>query len=105
MIPPDIGIPMTPQIERLITNRSFRRLTQINQLSMVSLIYPGAEYKRYVHVLRLSSSPPTCYPTLLLTPIFRLHVDREVVVLLLASVLAHDINHFPFLHISSKSHR
>jgi uncharacterized protein len=99
MLPPDIGVPLTPPIQRILENRSFRRLSSIHQLSLLSVVYPAADYKRLVHVLHAYHLARQFATRLYSSPQFRLHMDPKSCQRLLATVLTHDINHFPFLHI------
>jgi serine/threonine protein kinase len=92
-------IPLVGNTAAIVANRSFRRLATINQLSLVGFIYPAADYKRIVHVYYAYDLARRLIRHLLGTPIFRSVFDPKAVQQLLAVVLLHDINHFPFLHI------
>lgn len=102
-LPPGIGVPITKQVQRIIETRSFRRLALINQLCMLHYVYPGAEYKRFVHVLTAYEFARQFAIHLYGSPIFRKLFDRRATQQLLATALLHDINHFPFLHIFQES--
>jgi HD superfamily phosphohydrolase len=102
-VPPGIGIPISKTAERLIETRSWRRLTLINQLCLLSVVYPGADYKRAVHVLFSYDLARQLVTHLYSAPLFRLLFDRRSATQLLAVVLLHDINHFPFLHVFQES--
>lgn len=103
MIPPGVGVPMTRQVERIVETRSFRRLGLINQLSLLSGVYPGADYKRIVHVLYAYELAREFVTHLFGSPKFRMLFDTRATQQLLLTVLLHDINHFPFLHIFQES--
>ena len=45
-IPPEIDVPLTPRVRRLIDTAAFRRLASISQLGLVSLVYPAANHTR-----------------------------------------------------------
>ena len=50
-IPPGVDVPLTPRVRRLIDTPAFRRLAQISQLGLVSLVYPAANHSRQEHSL------------------------------------------------------
>ncbi|HEV3302353.1 MAG TPA: protein kinase [Planctomycetaceae bacterium] len=103
MIPPSIGVPLTRRIEQIIDTRSFRRLSLIHQLCLLSLVYPGADYKRAVHVLYSYNLTRELVSHLYTSPLFRMLFDRRSAQQLLVMALLHDINHFPFLHVFQES--
>lgn len=97
-IPPELDVPLTPRLRRLIDTPQFRRLARISQLGFVSLVYPAAIHTRFEHSLGVFR----------LALLFLKHLghDRrfcEVVgprdgELFLAAALLHDIGHWPFCH-------
>lgn len=103
MIPPGVGVPITRRMQRIIETRSWRRLSLINQLCLLSIAYPGADYKRSVHILFAYDLARQLLVALYGSPLFRALFDRPASQQLLAVVLLHDINHFPFLHIFQES--
>src|SRR5207344_2342075 len=50
-IPPELDVPLTPRVRKLIDCREFRRLAKISQLGLVSLVYPAAHHTRFEHSL------------------------------------------------------
>ena len=50
-IPPGIDVPLTDRVRRLIDTPAFRRLAQVSQLGLVSLVYPAANHSRQEHSL------------------------------------------------------
>lgn len=103
MIPPGQAVPITRDIQKVIDTRSFRRLGRINQLSLLSYVYPGAEYKRRLHVLYSYELTREFIYHLYATPLFRFVFDELATRQLLVCALLHDINHFPFLHTFQES--
>lgn len=103
VIPGDIAVPLTPAIEPILATRSFRRLANVNQLSLLDIVYPGADYKRQVHVLYAYELARQFVAHLYSSPRFRYFFDEVSVQQLLLVVLLHDINHFPFLHTFQES--
>ena len=98
-IPPELDVPLTPRVRRLVDSRAFRRLANISQLGFVRLVYPGATHTRFEHSLGVYRL------TLLLLK--RLSHDerfssvvgvREAETLILAGLL-HDVGHFPYCHL------
>ena len=50
-IPPEIDVPLTPRVRQILDTPEFRRLSQISQLGLVSLVYPAANHTRLEHSL------------------------------------------------------
>jgi uncharacterized protein len=97
-ISPEVDVPITPRIRRLIDTAAFRRLARISQLGLVAWVYPGATHSRFEHSLgvyrnaidflkQLASDPHT--------PV--VFGDRDASLFVVASLL-HDIGHWPFCH-------
>lgn len=95
---PGAAIPLPPGIEAIVTTPGFRRLRYINQLSMISEIYPGADHKRSLHLFHAYYLARRLVNELSMTPLFRQLFGPEEQRQLLVSVLLHDVNHLPFLH-------
>ncbi len=97
-IPPDCDVPLTPRVRQVIDSAEFRRLAQISQLGLVSLVYPAAHHTRFEHSLGV-------YRTALLYLRQMAHDPRcaeilgpEDAKLLIVSALVHDLGHWPFCH-------
>jgi uncharacterized protein len=103
VLPTGASVPITATVKQIIDGPAFRRLTQINQLSLLGYVYPGADYKRSVHVLYSYHIGRALVQHLAQRPLFKLLFDEEAVRQLLLISLLHDINHFPFLHIFQES--
>ena len=50
-IPPELDVPLTPRVRRIIDTKAFRRLANTSQLGFVQLVYPGATHTRFEHSL------------------------------------------------------
>src|SRR5438105_2460601 len=50
-IPPELDVPLTPRVRRIIDTPQLRRLAKVRQLGLVSLVYPGATHSRFEHAL------------------------------------------------------
>lgn len=97
-IPPETDVPMTPRVRAIIDTAEFRRLAQISQLGLVSLVYPAANHTRFEHSLGV-------YRTALLFLARLAHDERFAAVvrpedgeLFLLAALLHDLGHSPFCH-------
>lgn len=97
-IPPEMDVPLSPRVRQLIDSPEFRRLQQISQLGLVSLVYPAANHTRFEHSLGV-------YRTALLYLQQLAHDDRfaEIITpadaeLLIVAALLHDLGHWPFCH-------
>ncbi|MEM0925114.1 MAG: HD domain-containing protein, partial [Planctomycetota bacterium] len=89
--------PLSPRVRRLLDTSPLRRLADMSQLGMVSLVYPGAKHSRFEHTLGV-------YHNALLflarftstTEGISLHrSDCDAFVL---AALLHDVGHWPFCH-------
>ncbi|HCK42093.1 MAG TPA: metal-dependent phosphohydrolase [Planctomycetaceae bacterium] len=97
-IPPELDVPVTPRVKRLIDTAAFRRLARISQLGLVGLVYPAANHTRFEHSLGV-------YRMALLF-LDRLGEDSQFVALVephdaerfLVTALLHDLGHWPFCH-------
>ncbi len=99
-IPPDIDVPMTPRVRRLVDSPPMRHLASLRQLGLVSLVYPGAVHTRLEHSLGVLATAVQVVRSAVADPA----ADRWGVgepaaqdAFLLASLL-HDAGHWPFCH-------
>lgn len=97
-IPPETDVPLTPRVRAVLDTTEFRRLAQISQLGLVSLVYPAANHTRFEHSLGV-------YRTALLFLARLSHDERFAAVvrpedgeLFLLAALLHDLGHSPFCH-------
>ena len=97
-IPPELDVPLTKRVRRIIDAPQFRRLAHISQLGFVALVYPAAIHTRFEHSLGV-------YRLALLFLKHLGHDERftEVVSakdgeLFIATALLHDLGHWPFCH-------
>lgn len=97
-IPPETDVPLTDRVRQLIDTAEFRRLAQISQLGLVSLVYPAALHTRFEHSLGV-------YRLALLYLKQLSHDDRFASIVrpadaevFLAAALLHDLGHWPFCH-------
>jgi HD superfamily phosphohydrolase len=97
-IPPGVDVPLTPRVRRLIDSAGFRRLTQITQLGLVRLIYPGATHTRQEHSLGVYLAAIEYLDQLAADQRFASAVAPQDAELLLAAALLHDVGHWPFGH-------
>jgi len=97
-LPPETDIPVTSRVMRIVDSAPFRRLSQISQLGLVSLVYPGANHSRWEHSLgvyrlalrllnRLSSDQRFCEI-----------VSNQQAELFVLAALLHDVGHWPYCH-------
>ena len=98
-IPPELDVPLTPRVRRIVDSCAFRRLAFVSQLGFVRLVYPGATHTRFEHSLGVYR--------LALLWLKRLAHDRRFVdivhveeaELFILAALLHDIGHFPYCHL------
>ncbi len=97
-IPPDCDVPLTPRIRQIIDSAEFRRLAQISQLGLVSLVYPAAHHTRFEHSLGVYRMALLYLRQLAHDPRFAEAIVPEDAQLLLVAALMHDLGHWPFCH-------
>ncbi|MCH2183455.1 MAG: HD domain-containing protein [Mariniblastus sp.] len=96
-IPDQIDVPFTDRIKRLVDSAAFRRLANLPQLGLVSLVYPGARHSRFEHSLGVYRNTLLFARQLNRVGALEGVSPRQVEALLLAALL-HDIGHWPFCH-------
>lgn len=85
-------------VKNIIETKSFRRLQQLKQLSLLDFVYPSATQTRLDHSLAVYSTAVELVQGLTRSPRFTKLFDTTSVTELLICALLHDVNHFPFLH-------
>ncbi|MDD3590432.1 MAG: HD domain-containing protein [Thermoguttaceae bacterium] len=98
-IPPELDVPLTSRVRRLVDSSAFRRLANTSQLGFVNLVYPGATHTRFEHSLGVYRLTLLLLKRLAYDERFAAFVSvKEAHTLILASLL-HDIGHFPYCHL------
>jgi HD superfamily phosphohydrolase len=97
-IPPGVDVPLTDRVRRLIDTAAFRRLAQISQLGLVSLVYPAANHSRHEHSLGVFLAAIEYLDRLAGDERFAAAVTRQEAELFLAAALLHDVGHWSFGH-------
>ncbi|MBN1590901.1 MAG: HD domain-containing protein [Pirellulales bacterium] len=97
-IPPEIDVPLTPRVRQLIDAPEFRRLNQISQLGLVSLVYPAAGHTRFEHSLGVYRLALLFLRRLAHDRRFAQAITAADAERLLAAALLHDLGHWPFCH-------
>ncbi|NLE39756.1 MAG: HD domain-containing protein, partial [Pirellulaceae bacterium] len=97
-IPPELDIPLTPRVRQLIDTSEFRRLNQISQLGLVSLVYPAALHTRFEHCLGVYRLALLFLRRLAHDDRFGRAVGRADAERFLVAALLHDLGHWPFCH-------
>jgi HD superfamily phosphohydrolase len=97
-IPPGVDVPLTSRVRQLIDTAAFRRLAQISQLGLVSLVYPAANHTRQEHSLGVFLAAIEYLDHLAADERFAAAVSPHDTEAFLAAALLHDIGHCPFGH-------
>ncbi|MCG8449082.1 MAG: HD domain-containing protein [Pirellulales bacterium] len=97
-IPPELDVPVTPRVRNLIDTSAFRRLAQISQLGLVSLVYPAANHTRFEHSLGVYRMALLFLNRLADDERFMALVDARDAERFLVASLLHDLGHWPFCH-------
>ncbi len=97
-IPPGLDVPLTPRVRRLIDTSAFRRLAQISQLGLVSLVYPAANHSRQEHSLGVYQVAIEFLARLAADERFAATIGPTDAERFLVAALLHDVGHWPFGH-------
>ncbi len=97
-IPPELDVPITPRVRRLIDSPQFRRLAGISQLGLVGLVYPAANHTRFEHSLGVYRMALLFLDRLTDDQRFIATVSEEDAQRFLVAALLHDVGHWPFCH-------
>ncbi|MCO6456181.1 MAG: HD domain-containing protein [Pirellulaceae bacterium] len=97
-IPPELDVPLTPRVRQIIDTAEFRRLAQISQLGLVSLVYPAAHHTRFEHSLGVYRMALVYLKQLAHDERFASRVTRHQAEVFVAAALLHDLGHWPFCH-------
>ncbi len=97
-IPPEVDVPLTPRVRRLIDIPQFHRLTKISQLGLVSRVYPAAIHTRFEHSLGVYRLALLFLRQLDQDPRFAAAISPAAAQRLIVAALLHDIGHWPFCH-------
>ncbi len=97
-IPPGLDVPLTPRVRRLIDTKAFRRLAQISQLGLVSLVYPAANHSRQEHSLGVYQVAIEFLGRLAADERFAATIGPSDAERFLVAALLHDVGHWPFGH-------
>ena len=98
-IPPELGVPLTERVRRIIDTEPFRRLAKITQVGLVSLVYPAARHTRFEHSLGVYRLALLLLKRLCRVPGFTEKVTRHDAEKLIIAALLHDVGHYPFCHL------
>jgi HD superfamily phosphohydrolase len=97
-IPPELDVPLTPRVRRIIDTPEFRRLGRVNQLGLVSIAYPAATHSRFEHSLGVYRLALLFLKQLSHDARFASVVDSSQAEVFIVAALLHDIGHWPFCH-------
>ena len=95
-IPPEIDVPLTPRVRHLVDAPEFRRLANISQLGLVSLVYPAANHTRFEHSLGVYRMALLYLDRLADNDRFEAAVPPAAAERFLVAALLHDLGHWPF---------
>ena len=97
-IPPELDVPLTPRVKRIIDTAEFRRLAQISQLGLVALVYPAANHTRFEHSLGVYRMALLYLKQLSYDERFTAVISPRDAEVLIVAALLHDLGHWPFCH-------
>ena len=97
-IPPEMDVPISDRVRRLVDTQPLKHLGQISQLGLVHLVYPGARHSRLEHSLGVYRNSLSVLRTLQNNPSFRSIVDQRGAEAFVIAALFHDAGHWPFCH-------
>lgn len=97
-IPDQQQVPLTDRVRRLIDTPEFRRLSNVSQLGLVSLVYPGATHSRFEHSLGVYRKALLFLRHFATNESFASIVSNKDAELFIATALLHDLAHWPYCH-------
>ena len=97
-VAPELDIPTTPRVRRIVDSPEFRRLSRIPQLGLVSLVYPSATHSRFEHSLGVYRLALLFLRHFASDERFTSSVEVRDAELFLVAALLHDLGHWPFCH-------
>ncbi len=98
-IPPEVDVPVTERVRRILDTSSMQRLRHISQLGLVSLVYPGAVHTRFEHSLGVYRWGCLAVRHLLSTDQrFAEQTSQDELKVFLLAALLHDVGHWPYCH-------
>jgi HD superfamily phosphohydrolase len=100
-VAPNMHVPRTPALLKLLEHRLYQRLNSVNQLGVVSQVYAGAKHTRREHSLGTYANTARALHALYndsYSPLFRQIVTEEDCRTTLLAALVHDIGQFPLAH-------
>jgi len=103
-IPPEVDVPLTPRVRKLIDSAEFRRLASVRQLGFVSLVYPGATHTRFEHCLGVFRLAAILLKQMAHDEDFVRIVPAGACELFLLTALLHDLGHYPYAHLIEDLH-
>jgi len=98
-ISPDINVPVTERVKRIIDAPAFRRLSRISQLGLVAMVYPGATHTRLEHSLGVYRNAIEFLQRLSGDDALGQVLNAYDAKIFLVSALLHDVGHWPFCHL------
>ncbi|MDR0520297.1 MAG: HD domain-containing protein [Planctomycetaceae bacterium] len=98
-IPPEVDVPLTDRVRRIIDSEPFRKLAKITQVGLVSLVYPAARHTRFEHSLGVYRLALLFLKRLFHVPDFAEVVTPHDAERFIVTALLHDIGHYPFCHL------
>jgi uncharacterized protein len=97
-VPPEMDVPVTPRVLRLIDTPAFQRLGEIAQLGLVARVYPGARHTRFEHSLGVYRLALVALEQLAGDAQFMETVSQQDAAMFVLAALLHDIGHWPYCH-------
>jgi HD superfamily phosphohydrolase len=91
-------VPLTPRVRQIVDAPEFRRLAQVSQLGMVSLVYPAANHSRFEHSLGVYRLALLFLKQFAHDPRFAAAISPADAEVFIVAALLHDLGHWPFCH-------
>ncbi|MEM1226927.1 MAG: metal-dependent phosphohydrolase [Planctomycetota bacterium] len=103
-LPPSIDVRLTPRVIQMMDTPTMKRMRQVSQLGLVSLVYPGATHSRWEHSLGVYGAAIELLTHLRRDERFVRFATRDgrdagrAAEAFLLAALLHDAGHWPFCH-------
>ena len=96
------NIQIYPMEEEILSSKAFQRLRYISQLSLCSLVYPGAVHNRFSHSLGAMHLAGQMYISLTNNSPDE-DFNPEIFQTIRLATMLHDIGHGPFSHVFERA--
>ncbi len=93
-----MSVKIAPPFDRIVNHTALQRLRQLQQLSLISDVFPAATHSRFTHVLATFGLSKRYLLALVRDTVFRQLCTHNDVEHIMAAALLHDLGQYAFSH-------